>query len=189
MVVTEIMPKSPAAEAGIQEYDVIVGFNGNAVNGPRELQEAVEQTTLGQRRTITVLRDGKEQNLDLVVKALPQSEALAQRGEDDAQEEPADEGTFRDKKLGIDVANVSQSQASQFDGQQGVIIHASSRTAPRRSEGLRPGMLIRKVGRTPVKNVDDYAEAIKDNLDDDGVLLSVRTGGGNQLVVVNPDDE
>ena len=54
-------------------------------------------------------------------------------------------------------------------------------------EGLRPGMLIRGVGRTKIKNVDDYAEAIKKNLDENGVMLSVRTGGGNRLVVVHPE--
>jgi serine protease Do len=188
VVVTEIMPDSPAAEAGVREDDVIVAFNGKRVNGPRELQEAVEQTTLGERRTLTVLRDGKERKLDLVVKALPQSDSIVQRG-DEAAEEPADEGTYRDKKLGIDVANVSRSQASQFGGQQGVIIQRVEPDSAAAREGLRPGMLIRRVGRTTVKNVDDYAEAVKDNLDNDGVLLSIRTGAGNRLVVVNPDEE
>jgi serine protease Do len=188
VVVTEIMPKSPAAEAGIQEYDVIVAFNGVAVNGPRALQEQVEQTPLGQRRTLTVLRDGKERKLDLVVKALPQSESVALR-DDEADEATADEGTYRDKKLGIDVANLSRSQASQFDGQQGVIVQRVEPDGAAAREGLRPGMLIRRVGRTTVQNVDDYAEAIQKNLDQDGVLLSVRTSGGNRLVVINPDEE
>ena len=188
VVVTEIMPDSPAAEAGVQEDDVIVAFNGAAIRSLRELQEAVEQTPLGQRRPLTVLRDGKERKLDLVVKALPQSEALAQRDSDDAQEEPADEGTYRDKKLGIDVANVSRAQASQFDGQQGVLIQRVEPDSAAAREGLRPGMLIRRVGRTPVKTVEDYAEAVEKNLGERGVLLSVRAGGGNRLVVINPNE-
>jgi serine protease Do len=188
VVVTEVMPDSPAAEAGVQEQDVIVAFNGKSVNGPRALQEAVEQTTLGQRRTLTVLRDGKERKLDLVVKALPQSESIAERG-DQSEETPAEEGTYRDKKLGIDVANLSRAQASQFDGQQGVIVQRVEPDGAAAREGLRPGMLIRRVGRTTVKNVDDYATAIQKNLDQDGVLLSVRTGAGNRLVVINPDQQ
>jgi serine protease Do len=188
VVVTEVMPDSPAAEAGVQEQDVIVAFNGKAVNGPRALQEAVEQSPLGQRRALTVLRDGKERKLDLVVKALPQSESVAQRDEA-AEEAPAEEGTYRDKKLGIDVANVSRAQASQFDGQEGVIVQRVEPDGAAAREGLRPGMLIRRVGRTPVANVDDYAEAIRKNLDEDGVLLSVRTSAGNRLVVINPDEE
>ena len=186
VVVTEVMPDSPAAKAGVQETDVIVAFNGATVDGPRTLQEAVERTPLGEHRTLTVLRDGKEQKLDLVVKALPQSESLAQ-SDDSVQEEPVEEGAYRDKKLGIDVANLSRSQASEFDGQQGVIVQRVEPESAAAREGLRPGMLIRGVGRTKVKNVDDYAEAIKKNLDENGVMLSVRTGGGNRLVVVHPE--
>jgi serine protease Do len=133
-----------------------------------------------------VLRDGKERKLDLVVKALPQSESLAQ-GDDSTHEEPAEEGAYRDKKLGIDVANLSRSQAAEFDGQQGVIIQRVEPDSAAAREGLRPGMLIRGVGRAKVKNVEDYAEAIKKNLDDNGVMLSVRTGNGNRLVVVHPE--
>jgi serine protease Do len=188
VVVTEVMPGSPAAEAGVQEYDVIVAFNGVAVNSSRALQEAVEQSTLGQRRSLTVIRDGNERKLDLIVKALPQSESIAQRNEE-PEEEPVEEGTYRDKKLGIDVANLSRGQATQFEGQQGVIIQRVEPDSAAAREGLRRGMLIRAVGRKPVKSVDDYAEAIEKNLDQNGVLLSVRTGAGNQLVVINPDEE
>jgi len=189
VVVTEVMPKSPAAEAGIQEDDVIVNFNGKSVKGPRDLQELVERTALGEKRSVTVLRDGKEKKLDLVVKALPAPKKAAQSEEDDtAEEQAAGEDTYRDKKLGLEVADVSQAEASQFDGQHGVIIKRVEPESAAAREGLRPGMLIRKVGRTPVKNVEEYAGAVKKQLDKSGVLLSVRAGGGNRLVVVNPEE-
>jgi serine protease Do len=188
VVVNEVMPNSPAAVAGLQEGDVVVGFNGNAVKGPRELQELVERTKVGERRTVTVLRDGKEQKLNLVIKALPQTDALAQSNENDAEEEPAAEDTFRDKRLGIDVADLSAAEASQFAGQKGVLIRRVEPESAAAREGLRAGMLIRKVGRTSVTNVEEYAQAVKEQLDENGVLLSVRTGAGNRLVVVNPND-
>ncbi|MEX2140529.1 MAG: Do family serine endopeptidase [Pirellulales bacterium] len=188
VVVAGVMPGSPAAEAGLEEQDVIVAFNGDTVKGPRELQELVERTKIGERRTITVLRNGKEQKLNLVIKALPQTEALAQSNDHDADEEPAAEDTFRDKKLGIDVADLSAAEASQFGGQKGVLIRRVEPESAAAREGLRAGMLIRKVGRTPVANVEEYAQAVKEQLDENGVLLSVRIGAVNRLVVVNPND-
>jgi serine protease Do len=188
VVVASVMPESPAAEAGIEEQDVIVAFNGDAVKGPRELQELVERTKIGQRRTVTVLRDGKKKELDIVIKALPQTEALAQNDANEADEAPPDDNSFRDKKLGLDVANLSDAESSQYDGQKGVLIRRVDPDSAAAREGLRAGMLIRKVGRTTVSNVEEYAQAVTEQLDDNGVLLSVHTSAGNRLVVVNPNE-
>src|SRR4029078_4634889 len=105
VAVNEVMPKSPAAQAGVQEGDVIVAFNGNSVKGPRELQEAVERTKIGEHRSLTVLRDGKEKKLDLVVKALPKTDSVAENHEGQSEDQAAGEDAFRDKKLGMEVAN------------------------------------------------------------------------------------
>ena len=48
-LVAGIMPDSPAAKTGVQAGDVIVAFNGTAVNNPRELQAVVERAEIGQR--------------------------------------------------------------------------------------------------------------------------------------------
>jgi len=189
VVVAEIMPKSPAAEAGLEEGDVIVNFNGKPVKGPRELQELVERTTIGEKRSVTVLRDGKERTFDLVVKALPAPQTIERAGDQGAEEELADEDAYHDKKLGLVVSDLSEAEASQFDGQKGVVVKRVEPDSAAASEGLRAGMLIRKVGRTTVTNVEQYAKAVKANLDENGVLLSVRTGAGNRLVVVNPNEE
>jgi serine protease Do len=188
VVAVQVMPGSPAAEAGVEDQDVIVAFNGEPVTGPRELQALVERTEIGKQRSITVLRNGKEMKLDIVIKALPESEAVAQRDADDPEQQPTDEDTFRDKQLGLDVADLSAAEASQFGGQKGVLIRRVEPESAAALEGLRAGMLIRKVGRTPVTSVEEYAQAITEQLDDNGVLLSVRTADGNRLVVVNPED-
>ena len=188
VVVAQVMPDSPAAEAGVEEQDVIVAFNGERVSGPRELQEAVERTEIGKQRSITVLRDGKEKKLGIVIKALPKTESVAQQDPNDAEEQPTDEGVFRDKKLGLDVADLSAAEASQFGGQKGVLIRRVEPDGAAAREGLQAGMLIRKVGRTPVTSIEEYAQAVNDQLDENGVLLSVRTSAGNRLVVVDPSE-
>jgi S1-C subfamily serine protease len=61
--------------------------------------------------------------------------------------------------------------------------------SPAARQGVRAGMLVRKVGRQAVSNVEEYSNAVKKELDGNGVLLSLRTTGGNRLVVVKPDHE
>jgi serine protease Do len=188
LVVVDVFPKSPAADAGIQDGDVIVKFDGKPVNRPRDLQALVERTKIGEQRSVTVQRDGQERKFDIAVKALPAATVIERDAEESAEEQFADEDAFHDKKLGLVVSDVSEAEASQFGGQKGVLIKQVDPDGAAASEGLRAGMLIRKVGRTAVTNVEQYAKAMKDNLDENGVMLSVRTGAGNRLVVVDPSE-
>ena len=49
-------------------------------------------------------------------------------------------------------------------------------------------MLIRAVGKTPVKNVEQFAQALKKQSLDAGVMLLVRTSEGNQYVVLTKSE-
>jgi serine protease Do len=54
---------SPAERAGVRAGDVIIGFNGAAVTDPNALRNAVARTPPGSDVTLTVWRDGREQQL------------------------------------------------------------------------------------------------------------------------------
>ncbi len=186
VVVTEVMPKSPAGVAGVQEGDVIVRFNNQVVRNPRELQELVERTTLDSKQSLSVLRDGTTKSLSVTVKALPEKVARADRSDEQpAEEQPSKLDSFEDKKLGFEVADLS-SDENQGEASEGVVIRKVEDDGPAAQQGLRAGMVIRKVGRTTVKNVQEFAKAVKKETDANGVLLQVRTQGGNRFVVVKP---
>jgi S1-C subfamily serine protease len=50
--------------------------------------------------------------------------------------------------------------------------------------GIGPGVLIRKVGRTPVTTVGDFAAALEKESSEEGVLLQVRTPRGNAVILL-----
>ncbi len=189
-VVAQVMPDSPAAKAGVVEHDVITRFAGTPVKGPRELTELVERTAIGSKESITVIRDGKEKTLPITIKALP-TQDLVQSAEieEEREEQPSRDDTYRDRDLGLEVANLNEAQQEQFGDYQGVLVRNVEPESPAGRQGIRAGMLIRKVGRQPVTNVEEYSKAVKKELDGNGVLLSVRTTGGNRLVVVKPASE
>ncbi|HRX78573.1 MAG: trypsin-like peptidase domain-containing protein [Planctomycetaceae bacterium] len=65
------VPGSPADEAGITSDDVIVEFAGTAVRSPGDLQDVVEQKTIGSSQEVVVMRAGERLRRQVKMVALP----------------------------------------------------------------------------------------------------------------------
>jgi S1-C subfamily serine protease len=53
--------------------------------------------------------------------------------------------------------------------------------------GLAPGLLIRRVGTTEVKDVKEFEKALSKEKLEDGILLQVRTPRGNQVLMLQKE--
>ncbi len=69
--VTGLYKKSPAAEAGVLEGDIITEFNGVPIQNARHLINLVGFTEVGKKFPLKLLRDKKEVTLEVTVKARP----------------------------------------------------------------------------------------------------------------------
>lgn len=68
-----VVPNSPAAKAGIKEGDIIVKFDGQPVNEDNPLNSYINKKKPGDTVTLTVLRDGKEQQIKVTFEEAPTS--------------------------------------------------------------------------------------------------------------------
>jgi serine protease Do len=62
-----IVPNSPAFKAGIKTGDVITAIEGKKVSVKQTLSDIVSQYKIGDTIKLTIIRDGKEQKLSLVL--------------------------------------------------------------------------------------------------------------------------
>jgi serine protease Do len=62
-LVAEVVPRSPAAEAGLKAGDVILGFQGEEVSDPRDLTRRVAGTPPGATIDLRVARDGRAESI------------------------------------------------------------------------------------------------------------------------------
>lgn len=78
--VQSVTAGSPAAEAGVQEGDVIVAIDGRAVAGAESLTGYVRAYASGSEATLTVVRDGKAQDVDVTLAVREETSADSGQG-------------------------------------------------------------------------------------------------------------
>ena len=66
-----VQPGTPAAEAGLQEGDIIVKVDGAAIDGDHPLDATLSQFSPGDIVAIEILRDGQTMTLSLTLGTRP----------------------------------------------------------------------------------------------------------------------
>ncbi len=184
-LVTEVFDGTPAAKAGFKEGDLIVRFAGRPVNSPVELQHTVEQCPIDSKHQVQVRRDGKPMTLRVTLKPMPGDSETGSMSPED-QEPTGPRSLYTSKDLGLSVTNLIPDVAEQlgYENFQGVVITRVNPRGIAAGAGLVEGALIMQVGRTKVKNVDQFKAAIEKLSIRRGIMLLVRMGRGNRFVVL-----
>jgi len=66
-LVTQVVSGGPAARAGIQTWDVITKINDKKVTKADDVKTYIQELNVGDRATVTVIRDGKEIQFGVVI--------------------------------------------------------------------------------------------------------------------------
>jgi len=156
-LVNQVLPDSPAAQAGIRRGDVLLKLNGKEVRGVRQLQLLVASARVGEPVAVVLLRDGRELSLSVTV-AERNEEAIASAG---GGTPAAPEG------IGLTVGPVERG-----DGVAVLSVDPESAAA---QAGVRAGDVILSVNRTEVNDVATFVrESEKMKRGDNIVLLLKR---------------
>jgi serine protease Do len=185
VAVSSVQPNSPASEAGFEPFDVITRFNGQKVSGAHELQALVERAPLGSKQEVEVVRKGQTMTLSVTPRALPK-DALAASGRNDGFERstPANPSNYVSEEMGVEVSDLAAEQAKEMQVKGGVLVANVDPDKPGFQAGLRSGMVIMSVDRTPVKNVEDFKAAMKGKSLKDKILLHVQAQPGVYALLV-----
>jgi Do/DeqQ family serine protease len=185
VIVSSVQKGSAADKAGMRQGDVIVAFNGSAVRDANELRNLVAATQPGTDATVTLLREGREQQLKVTLGELSVS---APGGREEGGEGGGgDEG--EGGKLGIAVTPLTPEAASRFQlpaDKQGLVVTGVDPSGPAADAGLQQGDLIEQANRQPVKSVEDLRAAIQAAGDRPVLLLVTRGDQGSLFVTVRP---
>jgi serine protease Do len=177
-LISEVADKSPAAEAGLQQGDVIVELDGTELTDVSELRNKVALLAPGSKIDVLVIRDGKKKTVKVAIGEQPADMAKA----------PGSNGDDSLQNMGLTLQNLTEELAGQlgYSPEQGVLIAEVEPGSPAQQAGLKPGQLIEEVNRQRVLNLKELRKVLEEVKPDAKVLLYVRAGEYRQYIVLAP---
>ncbi|MDZ7754307.1 MAG: DegQ family serine endoprotease [Gammaproteobacteria bacterium] len=153
-LVAQVLPDSPAAEAGIRVGDVILGFDGENVEHSSDLPPIVGRTRAGSKVAVEVLRDGRVQALKVTIDELPDDETL-QKASGQLQD------GRRIERIGLTIEELSPEQREELQVPENGVLVTEVEDGPASRAGIRQGDVILMMNNLQVSD----AKALKDMVD------------------------
>jgi serine protease Do len=188
-IVAQVTPGSPAARGGMQQGDVITGYNGHKILNGSDLQVAVSEMRPGASLSLQVLRNGSPVNLNLTVGEFNGKNQVAANGSDSDDQGNGQPG--KTGKLGLAVASLTDDARQQVnapDSLKGVVVQNVRPGSPAEDAGLQPGDVILEVNRKPAVSPGQFAGAVHAAPANHDLLLLVWSHGNASYRTLHPAD-
>ena len=161
--VSEVMPNSGSAKAGVKSGDVIVSLNGKSLSSFAELRSRIATTEPGSKVKLGILRDGKPLDVEVTLDKSSSSSASAELIA------PALQG-----------ASLSDGQLK--DGSKGIRIDEVEKESPAAQAGLHKDDVIININRTRVQSIAEMRKLLETK--PPVIALNVVRGNDNLYLLI-----
>ncbi|MGY6031019.1 serine endoprotease DegP [Phytobacter sp. AG2a] len=136
--VSQVMPNSAAAKAGVKAGDVITSLNGKAIGSFAALRAEVGSMPIGSKVTLGLVRDGKPVNVSIELQQSSQT--------------PAEAATVFSGIEGAEMSNKGKDE--------GVVVNDVKANSPAARIGLKKGDVVIGANQQPVKNLGELRKIL-----------------------------
>jgi serine protease Do len=173
-LVSEVVPGSPADDAGFRRGDVIVRYDDEPIEHMRELPRRVSNTPVGEKVKVEVVRDGKHKTLKVKVGKL----------EGSGTELASASGRGSGKAFGMRLRDPGPALRQRLDlGEEGAVVAGVEPGGPADRAGLHQGDVLLEIDRKTVKDASDAARDLERARD--RALLLVQRGEGTIFLTIS----
>jgi S1-C subfamily serine protease len=166
VLISQVLEGSPAEEAGIQDGDIVVEFDGKGVEAPDQLKDLVAKFRVGEAVKVKLLREGEARTVDVTVGQWPE-DAEWEAGEPEEFHWYGDPAQFHAMflgrgRLGVRVTEINEGLSPYFGVKEGegvLVLDVNDETTAAEM-GIRAGDVIVRVKDEEVGSVEDLHEAV-----------------------------
>jgi len=170
-LISNVEKDTPAERAGLKAGDVILEYDGKPISEGNELPRFVAATPIDKKVRVVIFRDGKKQEVSVVVARLKGDEAAA-----------AGPGGSESEKLGITVQELNAELAGRLnikDSKTGLVVSEVKPGSPAEEAGTVPGSIIIEINGQRPDSLEKYSAIVSRIKKDEVVRLLLRRPDGS----------
>ena len=176
-IVSDIVEGSPADKSGLESGDVITNFEGKEITNGAELKNLVSSASPGSEITLTIMRDGKTEDIAVILEERLGTEMTSANS-------PYNE-------FGLSIMDVTDELIDKYDIQrsmnsdiQGIVVIDIEENSIAEESGMQEGDLITRVGRQKISNINMFENQISKYDEDEKILLLVKRGNASRFLTL-----
>lgn len=172
-----------AAKAGIEVSDVILKFDGKAVNSASDLPRIVAATKPGSSVSVELWRKGAAQSLNVLVAKMPEEEKLTPNNP-----KLSEDAGQNIEKLGLLLSELSKPQLQELQLAGGLLVQEVKGSAPR-AAGMQKGDVILAIGNIPLRSLKQLNELLKPVAAGRNVALLLKRAESTSYVAIKVEEK
>ena len=172
-LVSQVVPGSAAAKAGMKSGDVITKLDENPVTSGSDLRNGIGEKAPGTSVRLTLLHDGKERTVTATLEAVTTASASEAAG---TQQKSA-------FLSGLTIGPIPQNDP-HYGKVKGVYVASVDPASAAALAGLQQGDIITSVGRAPVGTTGQFNRIVRDHAKGKPLLLEVQRGNSSLFIAI-----
>ncbi len=178
-LVSDVVEKSPAEKAGLEQGDVIVEFNDVLIHDSAHLKNIVSSTPPGSLSKVIIFRDEKKKSVNVTLEEIEKSD-----------DKTIASMPLNDRDFGLEVKDVNKTLAEKYGVpmEQGVVVINVIPNSEAFDAGIQEGDLITRVGTEKIKSKREFKSQLKKAKKQGSVLLLVIRDDMSRFVALEVEE-
>lgn len=153
-LINQVLPESPAQQAGLRRGDILLEVNGHAIRNASDLQLRIASMPAGTTVPLKILRDSQEMTLQVTIH--PRGQTVAAQSADERH------------SLGLVLTNIPQGQ--------GIMVRQVDPEGDGAAAGILPQDIILALNKTRLTNLKSWDKALKEARKGKIIRLLIKRG-------------
>ncbi|MBQ7528990.1 trypsin-like peptidase domain-containing protein [bacterium] len=179
LLISDVMPGSPAAKYGLRSGDIVTKFNGHDINANNtenmnRVKLQVAQLLPGDKVPVEYYRDGKSHQIEIVLALQPMVSV---------------EDVNTDYGFVANEITLNMQMEHRLEDTEGMLVSKVEKGSVASTAGLAVGDVINFVNKDKITNTSDLNKALEKVKNSRHFLLTVKRGKINHYVLIDTSNE